>query len=423
MTPVLPRALRRLALLVSLAALAGCTHVAAPDRPATALMDDARPASDLIQVVPRDRARGVPADGRLEVRSSRGVLERVRVSEYRADGIRRTVSGRIQSGGHTWRPAGGRLDLAAHYTVDAVARDGSGRRTVRHTGFSTYVPEHRFIGSFSPEAGSTVGTGMIVSFGFSRPVADRAAVERAIRVTAQPAQRVAAHWFGPTRLDFRPRTYWLPGTVVTMDLRLRDVRSAPGVYGLQRKTVRFTVGRSQVSTVDAARHTMTVVRDGRPVATVPITAGRPGSETYGGKLVISEKFPMTRMNGDTVGFGGEYDISDVPHAMRLTASGTFLHGNYWAEPDVFGTRNTSHGCIGLPDVRGGGETTPAGRFYASSLLGDVVEVVGSGEPAPAPDNGLSGWNLTWEQWLAGSALRGAGGGPAGASGHLPGGRV
>ncbi|MGW2992727.1 hypothetical protein ACWDA9_13555, partial [Streptomyces sp. NPDC001193] len=31
---------------------------------------------------------------------------------------------------------------------------------------------------------------------------------------------------------------------------------------------------------------------------------------------------VTRMNGQTVGFGGEYDIPDVPHAMRLTTSGT-----------------------------------------------------------------------------------------------------
>ena len=39
---------------------------------------------------------------------------------------------------------------------------------------------------------------------------------------------------------------------------------------------------------------------------------------------------VTRMNSQTVGFGGEYDIPDVPHAMKLTDSGTFLHGNYWA---------------------------------------------------------------------------------------------
>ena len=47
-------------------------------------------------------------------------------------------------------------------------------------------------------------------------------------------------------------------------------------------------------------------------------------------MVISEKLPVTRMNGETVGYGGEYDIKDVPHAIRLTTSGTFIHGNYWA---------------------------------------------------------------------------------------------
>ncbi len=69
-------------------------------------------------------------------------------------------------------------------------------------------------------------------------------------------------------------------------------------------------------------------------------------------------------------------------------------------------KRQSHGCIGLRDVRGGGPSTPAGWFYDSSLVGDVVEVVGSPERVVAPDNGLGGWNLTWEQWRAGSALHG-----------------
>jgi len=46
------------------------------------------------------------------------------------------------------------------------------------------------------------------------------------------------------------------------------------------------------------------------------------------------------MNGRTVGFGGEYDIPDVPHAMRLTTSGTFVHGNYWS-PSGSSARPTS----------------------------------------------------------------------------------
>ncbi len=99
------------------------------------------------------------------------------------------------------------------------------------------------------------------------------------------------------------------------------------------------------------------------------------------------------MDGDTVGFGGEYDIPDVPHALRLTTSGTFLHGNYWAPPRTFGGTNTSHGCIGLRDTQGGGPDTPAGWFYERSLVGDVVEVVNSRDRTVAPDNGLGGWNM------------------------------
>ncbi len=245
---------------------------------------------------------------------------------------------------------------------------------------------------------------MIVSLGFSRDIENRAAVERAIHITAKPAVEIRPHWFGKTRLDFRPEAYWKPGTQVTVSLRLRDVEGAPGVYGLQYKTFSFTVGRSQVSLVDAAKHTMEVRRDGDLLATVPITAGAPGKTTYNGKMVVMEMLEVTRMNSRTVGFGGEYDIPDVPHAMKLTDSGTFLHGNYWA-PNAPGHVNVSHGCVGLRDVKGGGSDTPAGWFFDRSLIGDVVEVVHSNDKQVAPDNGLGGWNMDWKEWKAGSALK------------------
>ncbi|SCD40029.1 Lipoprotein-anchoring transpeptidase ErfK/SrfK [Streptomyces sp. Termitarium-T10T-6] len=303
-----------------------------------------------------------------------------------------------------------RLALAAKYSIDAVAVDAQGRRSARHSTFTTLVPEHRFIGYFKPENRSTVGTGMIVSFAFNRPVADRAAVEKAIRVTSDPVVEVVGHWFGKDRLDFRPKTYWKPGTEVTVDIGLRDVEGAPGVYGSQDKTVVFTVGRHQISRVDAEAKTMEVRRDGELVSTVPITAGAPKTTTYNGKMVVTEMHEVTRMNGATVGFTdkegkGEYDIKDVPHAIRLTTSGTFLHGNYWADESVFGEENVSHGCIGLRDAKGGGGSTPGGWFFDRTLIGDVVEVVNSKDKKVAPDNGLSGWNMTWKKWTAGSALR------------------
>ncbi len=261
-----------------------------------------------------------------------------------------------------------------------------------------------YLGIFSPEKGSTVGTAMIISLNFTHALTDRAAVERGITVTAQPPVEVAGHWFGDRRLDLRPAGFWRPGTRVTLHLRLRGVEGAPGVRGVQSKDVSFTVARDQRSTVDATAHTMTVVRGGRVLRVLPISAGSPAHTTYNGIMVISEKYLKTRMNGSTVGFGGEYNIPDVPHAMRLTRSGTFVHGNYWSPPSVFGTQNVSHGCVGLQDRKGGGVGTPAGWFYDQSIIGDSVRVLHSPDRTVAPDNGMGGWNLSWARWRAGSAL-------------------
>ncbi|MET8829609.1 Ig-like domain-containing protein [Streptomyces sp. NPDC004610] len=364
---------------------------------------------DIIRITPDDRSEDVEALSPLAVRVNEGRLESVRVVRTQ-DAEAGEVPGRLTPDGRGWHPEEPRLALAARYTVDAVAVDGSGRRTARRTSFTTEVPAERFIGYVAPEHRSTVGTGMIVSIAFNREITRRAEVERAIRVTADPPVEIRPHWFGTERLDFRPERYWTPGTRVTVELALRDVEGAPGVYGLQRKTVSFTVGRSQVSRVDAAAHTMEVRRDGALLATVPVTAGGPKSTTYNGRMVVSEMFEITRMNGASVGFKksdgkSEYDIPDVPHALRLTDSGTFLHGNYWADASVFGRTNISHGCVGLRDVKGGAGDTPAGWFFDRTLVGDVIEVVHSKDRTVAPDNGLGGWNMGWQRWTAGSALK------------------
>ncbi|MEU1040989.1 Ig-like domain-containing protein [Streptomyces sp. NPDC005551] len=381
-----------------LAAATGCTSNGMDE-----VLGKPRSPEDVIRISPDDGRKGVRPGEELRVRVPSGRLESVKVVKSQ-DAQEYEVPGRIADDGLSWRPADRRLALAATYTVDVVALDGHGRRSARHTTFRTAVPDERFIGYVTPENRSTVGTGMIVSLEFNREIEHRAAVERAIRVSAVPAVDIRPHWFGRDRLDFRPQRYWKPGTRVTVALRLRDVEGAPGVYGLQYKTFTFTVGRSQVSLVDAAEHTMEVRRDGDLLATVPITAGAPKTTTYNGKMVVTEMLEVTRMNSRTVGFGGEYDIPDVPHAMRLTASGTFLHGNYWA-PDSFGNTNVSHGCVGLRDVKGGSSRTPAGWFFDRSLIGDVVEVVHSKDKEVAPDNGLGGWNMGWKRWKAGTAVK------------------
>ncbi|MGW1883043.1 L,D-transpeptidase [Streptomyces sp. NPDC001970] len=348
----------------------------------------------VVTIAPKDGASSVATSGALKVTADKGKLTAVTVQDDKGN----KVEGKLAADGAAWEPLA-HLAAATKYKVHAVAKDAEGRESAKDTTFTTLVPKNTFVGHYTPEAGSTVGVGMPVSINFTRGITNPEAVENAIEVTAEPSVPVEGHWFGNDRLDFRPEKYWAAGTKVTVKLNLDGVEGRPGVYGKQAKSYSFTIGRSQVSTVDAKAHTMKVVRDGKLIKTVPITAGAPSTTTYNGQMVISEKYRVTRMNGATVGFGGEYDIKDVPHAMRLSTSGTFIHGNYWASSGTFGSANVSHGCVGLRDVRGGWDkNAPAAWMYSNSIIGDVVVVKNSKDKQIAPDNGLNGWNMSWAEW-------------------------
>ncbi|MFJ1606812.1 Ig-like domain-containing protein [Streptomyces sp. NPDC088253] len=336
----------------------------------------------------------------------------VKVSDGKLTDVKMTVSGSgtavpgaITADGTGWKPTA-QLERGTKYQISATAKDASGRTAAANSIFTTVSSSNSFIGTYTPDNGTTVGVGMPVSFNFNKVISNQKAVQSHITVTSSSGQQVVGHWFGSQRLDFRPEAYWKAGSKVTMKIDLDGVEGANGVFGVQKKTVTFTIGRSQVSTVDVNTQTMTVVRDGKTFKTVPISAGSPEHTTYNGQMVISEKFVQTRMNGSTVGYGGEYDIPDVPHAMRLTSSGTFIHGNYWYNRGnpPFGRQGTSHGCVGLADAQGAQGDTSAKWFYDNSLVGDVVVVKNSPDKTVSPDNGLNGWNMSWSAWTAGSTV-------------------
>ncbi|MEU9246780.1 Ig-like domain-containing protein [Streptomyces sp. NPDC048385] len=346
-----------------------------------------------VSISPKSGATGVDTSGVLKVTAAKGRLTDVEVKDAKGD----RVDGTIAADGVSWTPST-HLANSTKYTVHAVAKDADGRESAEDSSFTTLTPKNTFVGYFTPEDGSTVGVGMPFSVRFTRGITDPAAVEKAITIKTEPAVDVEGHWFGNDRLDFRPQQYWKSGTKVSVSLNLNGVEGRAGVYGKQAKTVKFTIGRNQVSVVDAKKHTMKVMQDGKVVKTLAVTTGKPGYDTWNGQMVISEKLRVTRMNGETVGYGGEYDIKDVPDAMRLTTSGTFIHGNYWGG-DAFGNYNASHGCVGLRDIRGGGDRAlPAAWFFDHSIVGDVVTVKHSHDQTVSPDNGLNGWNMSWQEW-------------------------
>ncbi|MER5727776.1 Ig-like domain-containing protein [Streptomyces sp. NPDC002138] len=357
-----------------------------------------------IVIAPKDGATNVGLNN-AAVTVSEGTLTKVELKT--SEGA--AVEGKIAADGKSWKPEGA-LKRSQKYSLSASAKDAGGKEAHENASFTTVSPENSFIGSFTPEDGSKVGVGMPVSIDFNKPIKDKKAVQAAINVSSSSGQEVVGHWFGDQRLDFRPDQYWNANSTITMKMKLDGVEGAPGVVGVQDRTATFQIGRSQVSTVDAKTKKMTVTRDGQVIKTIPISAGSPANPTYNGQMVISEKFKETRMDGATVGFKdgdgkGEYDIKDVPHAMRLSNSGTFIHGNYWGDDSIFGSANTSHGCVGLNDAKGANDPDqPGAWFFDNSLVGDVVTVVNSPDKTIKPDNGLNGWNLSWADWKAGSAV-------------------
>ncbi|MFF1462575.1 Ig-like domain-containing protein [Streptomyces sp. NPDC058330] len=356
-----------------------------------------------ITIAPKNGAINASINNAAMVTVAKGKLTEVTMTTSEGKAVEGTLAG----DGSQWKP-NGQLERSTTYKISATATDSEGRQAHANSSFTTVSPENSFIGNFTPEDGSTVGVGMPVSINFNKAITNQKAVQDGITVTSSSGQEVVGHWFNNQRLDLRPEDYWQSGSTVTLKLALDGVEGADGVVGVQQKTVTFKVGRNQVSTVDTKAHTMTVTRDGKTIKTIPISAGSPDNPTYNGQMVISEKYKETHMDGATVGFTdddgkSEYDITDVPHAMRLSSSGTFIHGNYWGK-GIFGSVNTSHGCVGLADAQGADDPDTAGAwFYDNSMIGDVVVVKNSPDKTIAPDNGLNGWNMSWSEWTAGSA--------------------
>lgn len=343
-----------------------------------------------ITLTPADGAKAVDPQAPVVIAVNGGALGMVGVLDAQGH----PVEGGLAADGRTWRPAVA-FTLGGTYTVTATATNADNVPTTASATFGTLSGDKKVTASFSPEDGETVGVGYPVSLTFDHPVTDKEAVQEALSVETTSQVEGAWHWFDDTRVDYRPEEYWAPGTSVTVNLNLRGVDVGDGAIADQFKSYGFRIADTErVSKVDVRAHTMKVYENDELIRTIPITAGKsPKYSTWNGRMVITEKFERTRMNSQTVGLGSEYDIDDVPHAMRITTSGTFVHGNYWADDGVFGSENTSHGCVSMAPAN-------ARWLYARSIPGDVVEVTGSDERTVDADNGFGDWNLTWQEWTA-----------------------
>lgn len=352
------------------------------------------PAS--LDVTPANLAVDVLPNAPVTVKASSGTLRVVTLVDAKGS----TVQGQIGSDG-SWG-TGELLHPSTAYTltIEAIGPDGTATSTT--STFRTLTPKVIATYALIP-GGGTVGVGMPVTIQFDTAVdtkARRAEVEKRVKVTTVPDQVGSWGWLDDRQLMWRPESYWVPGTRVTVSAPLHGVQTGDSKWVTADAATRFTVGPSMVSSVDMQAHSLTVRRDGAVIRTFPVSTGRPGpqTETRSGIKVIMSRDPVIVMDSATIGIPvgspGYYKIT-TSWDLRLTWTGEFIHSAPWSV-SAQGNTNVSHGCTNMAPG-------DALWMYNNSEVGDVVIFKGSSRVFK-PEEGIGVWVYDYAGWKARSAL-------------------
>jgi lipoprotein-anchoring transpeptidase ErfK/SrfK len=342
----------------------------------------------------------------LKIAVKAGSFDSVQVSTKSGD---HALDGSVSGDGRSWvsetppRPG-------STYQAVASVKDGAGQlRSMKVSFKSAAVPDNKRVAfTVTPNDGAKVGIGQPVVVRFVTPITKKAAIQKAMTVTATSPNGKAVKgswsWLNSQEVDWKPDKFWTPGTKVSLDMKIAGVKASNDRYGRKDYSEKFTIGASHITRGDAASHKIKVYRDGKLVHTWPTGTGRRGLETYSGTYVVLNKSQVVKMDSCSARITCDkkdpdyYDENEY-WATRITASGTFLHAAGW--DGLLGRANVSHGCIHLSDK-------DAKEFYQHAVPGDVVIVTNSGrgpqERITTQDPGLYDWNLPKAKWKAGSAL-------------------
>ena len=406
---------RAAAVLLPLVLVAGCTGGGSgpgsggllgqggPSAPAETT-PPAAPAK--LVVSPRDGTEGYSVVKPIVVTAQDGTLTSVAVRN--ADG--KPVRGALSADKTSWRSAEP-LGYDRTYSVSAVAANADGKSTRATAEFSTVEPRTFTMPYLFPSAGrpKTVGIAQPVTVRFDEPIQDKATVEKALTVTASPAVSGAWHWFSDQLVHWRPKTYWKPGTRVTVKAAVYGVHVGDDVYGQQDVTSSFTIGPSRVFSIDDRTHRGVVRINGKVARTILVSMGRGGKTvvdgrsifftTQSGPHIVAEKYPVKQMKSESYGLPKDSPLGydeKIPLAVRVSPDGEFVHAASWSVADQ-GVRNVSHGCINI-------SPSNARWFYDTFSYGDLVDIRNTGVDLPFAA-GYDEWSVPWTTWLAGSALR------------------
>ncbi|QLY34205.1 L,D-transpeptidase family protein [Nocardia huaxiensis] len=266
--------------------------------------------------------------------------------------------------------------------------------------FTTVSPKSTNPATINIGDNQEVGIAAPIILQFKSHIDDKAAVERALTVTTTPNTEGAWAWLpdnmGGSRVHWRPREYWQPGTTVKVGAKLYGVNMGEGSYGDSDLTVDFTIGRSQIVQASAPSHRIQVVREGQTVFDFPCSYGEGNEDrnvTRSGIHVVTEKYEDFLMSNPPY-----YTNVRERWAVRISNNGEFIHANPESAA-AQGNTNVTNGCINLSNA-------DAAQYFPTALYGDPVEVTGTRIPLSAADGDIYDWTIDWPTWLSMSALQG-----------------
>lgn len=385
--------------LLVLALTAGATACSSDGNPLSAAPYDA--ADQISFNGPSGDGKKADPDKPLEVTAED---DDGRITDVTAlDATGRHVAGELSADGIRWHSTSP-LAASAHYTVRVSTEDEDGAPGRRVLAFDTGKPttKKRLKVTFGPKAGK-YGVGQPITAELNKPVKDkaqRAVVERALKVDSMPATEGAWYWVDDKELHYRPKEYWPAHATIQVRSNLDGVKISDRLWGGRTKPLKLTTGDRIIAVTDASAHSMKVYKNGEVINELPVTTGKPGFETRNGVKVVLGKEYFVRMRGTSIGIAeGSSESYDLPvyYATRVTWSGEYVHAAPWSVGSQ-GYENVSHGCTGM-------STGDAEWFFDTVHEGDVVKVVNSyGDTMETFGNGFGDWNLKWKKWRTGSAL-------------------
>ncbi|MFC5819283.1 L,D-transpeptidase [Nonomuraea harbinensis] len=378
------------ALLAAATLTASCSAAGGTTPAASEATTSATPEPPTITITPAQGSTKVNPGKRIVVTAEGGTLDDVTVQTGGQQ-----LEGTFNTDRTKWVSKTA-LKPATDYNVAATA----GAATAA-SAFTTRKPDRVLqITDVTPNIkGETVGIGMPIMVRFNQPVANKAAVERALTVEAEKPVDGAWRWIDDSYAIYRPAKYWAPNQTVTFNAALDGVKAGKDLWGMKNYDYAIDIGDKVISKVDAAKHMMYVYRNGKRVQTMAISAGKATTREYtttsGVHLTMERVNPVRMISpGREKGDPGYYDVM-VDHAVRISNSGEYVHAknNVWAQ----GRQNVSHGCINArPDQ--------AKWYYDNFQRGDIVEIKGTDRELEW-NNGWGFWQMSFKQWKQGSALK------------------